>query len=166
MVMALHPDPHRYGLAATSPWWSGATYMFLHASFIHLGMNLWVLHQLLRHVSWKGLAAAFATGALIPGFCLTAAPTVGMSGALFAAIGMMWYKFRDFRRSQAYFCALIALGFAAWALGAPVNPFVHIWCYAIGFIIGILTKPSWKVGDNCLKKTRGVAAKGAGCSTR
>lgn len=164
--MGLKPDPMRYGLSDTSPWWTGITYMSLHASIMHLAMNLWVLWQLMKCMAWKRLAAAFAVGAVIPAFCLTHLPTVGMSGALFAALGMLWYRFRDFTRSQLYFGALLAFGFAAWAFGAPVNPFIHLWCYAMGFIIGFLTRPSWNNGNECLKKTTGDIAKGNAPSTR
>lgn len=167
LVFGLRPDPGVYGLSATSPWWTEMTYMWMHASFIHYGMNLWVLWQLARLNPWRHLLAACAAAMLVPDFCLTATPTVGLSGMLFAAMGMMWYRFRDIRRSQLYFGALLALGLAAWALGAPVNPFIHIWCYAAGTVIGILIRPSWKRhGENCLRKTAGDLKRRTVRSTR
>lgn len=118
--------------------------MWLHASWVHLGMNLWVAWQLWGRVRMRELVPGVAIAMLVPDFCLCDIPTVGLSGLLFALLGVMWYRFRNKGRIQVLMWTLLLFSLGAWALGAAVNPFIHLWCYSTGLAAGVLVRPSWK----------------------
>lgn len=66
-------------------------------------------------------------------------PTVGLSGVILAAIGIMWGKTGRFWDA---FC--VVMPFIVLTMLMPgVNGILHLWAYMIGFIIGrIITKYS------------------------
>ena len=122
-----------------------ALYMFFHASVWHLTGNLFVLWMLRGKLY---LVEAFTTAFLmswlpaVPGvWNMSAAPlcTVGLSGVIFAIIGIKWgvfcvHRTRGYRTFALKVVPFILLG----AVVPNVNWSLHLYCLLMGLFVGVV----------------------------
>lgn len=144
-VIVLHvisPDISRYGVGIGSPAWTRLTYSFFHASWLHLLINIYVLLTLgfALDLRMGELVISYVLACAVPSFCIGVLPTVGLSGMIYAMLGM-----RTMRNSNPgsvilnvvlITAASIFLSHIAWRL--------HAYCYCSGLLISVLSTPLWR----------------------
>lgn len=111
---------------------SHVTYNFCHVNAFHLIVNLMVLWQTRNKMDiLESLLVAFVASYL-PMYVM--GPTMGLSGFLFAAFGIMWGKTGEFKKAME-----AGLPFILVTMFIPnVNGLLHLYCYLIGYFTGIL----------------------------
>lgn len=121
-------------------------YSFYHASIIHLMSNIWAMLSVIFvfQPHWGYMAAAYTIAVLCPS-CLCQTPTVGLSVFIYALFGMMAFRVKD----RGFYQLCMAIALAAGCLHPYINGYVHIYAYACGFIVALLTTPI-----SCLKRRK------------
>lgn len=130
-------SPHTYGLCDGKEWYAHFTYQFLHVSIWHLAINLWsvwCITSTYRLRIWHFATAYFISASYV---FYGHIPTIGISGICFALMGIIWYQVLHIRLYHTWIISFILIGF----LFPSTNACLHLYCYAIGFIIGWLNKP-------------------------
>lgn len=139
-AVALALVPVRTGAAAGASLAVRMAYPMCHANVFHAAANAWCLVALTHayEPAWWELAVAYAVAVAVPSFVLSSTPTMGLSGACFALMGMM---LRHVARKRFYVSCAVAL--AAVGLLVPnVNAWIHLWCLAVGFFLALLNSPA------------------------
>lgn len=116
-----------------------AIYPFFHANIIHAALNIWCLLSIVfiyDTTIWR-LLFAYITAMSIPTLLLSATPTVGLSGIVFALFGSISFEVGRKLYYQAWMFAYLILGFVF----PNTNAWIHLYCYAIGFVFALLNKP-------------------------
>lgn len=108
-------------------------YPMCHANVLHALANAWCLVAVANvyRATAADILAAYAVAVAVPPFVLSATPTMGLSGACFALIGMMAWRVRRRLYYNAWALAFIAAGFAFH----QVNAWLHLWCLAVGELL-------------------------------
>lgn len=116
-------------------------YPFIHAHPLHAAVNGWVLLQLAFRtpLTLRRLLLAFLVAWSCPAFVAawpTAGPStvVGLSGVLYALFGMWMPGVANRLRYNA----IVALWLAAGLCTASVAVGLHLYCYLLGVLFGIL----------------------------
>ncbi len=114
-------------------------YPFFHVSIIHALLNAWCMLSVvfIYNVSLSRLSFSYAVALSIPGYCLSAIPTVGLSGLVFALFGSLSFEVKRRLYYQSWMAAYLAIGF----LFPNTNAWVHLYCYIIGLVWALLNKP-------------------------
>lgn len=133
--------PGIYGIAEHSREANRLFYNFVHGSWLHLGINLYCLYSIVRYM--KPTAIAYIVALLIamsvPLKILSDTPTVGMSGFLFALMGLMTGYTEQPHITFGYLLAFIIFGmFFAQAATA-----VHLYCLIVGVVVPLIYE-LWK----------------------
>lgn len=125
------------------------TYMFQHVNIIHLLLNsfsfivIWIALQ--KHVKQYLILPVFLIG-FICSFLPCASfdtPTVGVSGVIYAIMGMFTLYIKN---KALYICLLSVLISLVVSYFAPhTNFFIHLYCFVGGFIYGLLDKRTNKI---------------------
>lgn len=148
-VIALSVAGVRTGLTSDAPATFGEgllmrlLYSFSHANIFHALSNAWCLVAVTRsyRMPVSALITAYAIAVLVPPFVLSSTPTMGLSGACFALIGLSVWKVA--RKFFLFSCALILIG--ATGLFSNVAAALHLWCLIAGVAIGFLNAPApWR----------------------
>lgn len=114
------------GFATDSPWQAHVLFSFCHANVFHLIINLWVLWQIQNRIPVvEALLVAFLTSYL-PMY--VSEPTMGLSGFLFAAFGIMWGK--TGRVVEAFKAALPFIIITMFI--GSVNGLLHLYAFILG----------------------------------
>ena len=122
------------GFYVGSPWWNHLAYSFCHANLWHLAINMMVLWSIRNRISvFESLAVAVAAS-FLPMY--VDGSTMGLSGFLFSAFGIMWGK--TGRLKDAF---VKAMPFIVCTMIMPnVNGLLHLWCFWLGYSVGFLHK--------------------------
>lgn len=120
-------------------------YHFFHANIFHAVMNVWCLLSVvfIYEVSAWRLLTAYIVASLIPIDTLSlitdgfGTPTVGLSGIVFVLFGAISFEVGRKIYYQAWMLFYLAVGF----LFPNTNAWIHLYCYMVGFVIALLTKP-------------------------
>lgn len=132
------PDTSALALAPASPWWTRLTYHWPHAHILHAAANSWAL--LTIAFVWRPplvrMLTALALACTIPSALLTA-PVVGMSGWVYALIGLQTPRAGRPWRFFACGAAMCAVSFVLPGVAA----WVHLWAYAAALCVALLTAP-------------------------
>lgn len=110
-------------------------YPLYHANIWHLACNimcLWMIKCPLNIIVTFVLAVLCS---FIP--CLVSEPTMGLSGVLFAVVGISWGRLRAFKRMCRYNIPIIIITFFI----PNVNALIHLYCLMAGYLFGTLR---WK----------------------
>lgn len=122
------------GFSADSGLIPRLTYSFCHANVWHMACNLFVLWGIRNRLDVVPAYVIAVAMSWMPMW--TEKPTAGMSGMLFAMFGIMWG-----RTGMARECAKTGLPVILVMMLIPnVNGMLHLYCYAAGFMIGLLCK--------------------------
>ena len=132
-------DWHLVGLYADGPWWGRFSYVFFHANLLHAALNCWCLLSVvfLYEVRWPRLLLALAVAASVPAgvlgeyFVSLHAPTIGLSGMVYALFGLLSFDVRRRWYYQGCMAMYLSLGFFLPNSSAVV----HLWCYALGLLL-------------------------------
>ena len=116
-------------------------YPFIHAHPLHAAVNGWVLLQLAFRtpLTLRRLLLAFVVAWICPAFIAvwptaSSSSVVGLSGVLYALFGMwMPHVARRLRYN-----AIVALWLAAGLCATSVAVGLHLYCYLLGVLFGIL----------------------------
>ena len=109
-------------------------YSFFHVNLFHLLINLMVLWSIKNKIDVTLSFVAAVAASFLPMFVTE--PTMGMSGFLFSALGIMWGKTGRWKEA-----AKKAMPFILFTmLLNDVNGLLHFWCFWLGYSIGFLRK--------------------------
>lgn len=109
-------------------------YVFFHANLFHLLCNVFVLWTIRGRMEYIPAYIISILASYLPQF--TIAPTVGMSGFLFAIFGIMWGR-------TGLFLKMMKAGFpfiVFTSLIPMVNGALHLYCYLLGYCYGYSMK--------------------------
>lgn len=140
IVLSLLPATRdTFGLSKGCTVMARLCYPFVHANIFHALANCWCLLSLafIYNVTRKQLLPAYIIAITFPTAFITGIPIVGMSGMCFALFGMMALRVRRKLYFQFWVLLFLAVGFLF--PGAAV--WLHLWCYVLGFVFGLLTTP-------------------------
>lgn len=135
-------------------YWRLLTSMFLHESWIHVGLNMLSLYFIGRlaeqvYGTWRYLLIYFGTGILAGILVITFSdiPTLGASGAIFGVFGALGIFFWYHRHalgpmlSQWIFWLILNL---VWTFGnGAISVSGHIGGLSMGLILGLLLMPEF-----------------------
>lgn len=130
---------HSYGITARANLIQRFTYSLLHANLLHLLMNLWcfVAAVYLYRLSLLHILGAYIIAVAIPPCCLTAIPTVGLSGVCFALFGLASFRVESPWRFHRWAACYIIAGI----LLPGINGFAHLYAYIAGAALSLLNRP-------------------------
>ena len=116
------------GFTADSPWQTHVMFHFCHANVFHLAINLMVLWQIQNRIPVVEALLVSFLASYLPMY--VTAPTMGLSGFLFAAFGIMWGRVgRPLEASRA------ALPFIIITMLFPdVNGLLHLYAFILGYV--------------------------------
>lgn len=147
LAYTCHPSPCEYGLTGNSGHIMGdallnrLSYHFLHANVIHLFINSWSLLGICFYSSPKlrHILLAFIVASLYPHYQCHA-PIVGMSGTIYALMGIMFFLRHDKLFILGVFFVYSLIGFYAGNVAVGL----HLFCFILGMFIGILDTDLFK----------------------
>ena len=110
-------------------------YQFCHVNIWHVLANLACLYTIASstfRTSWHTWLAAYVISAFVP--CMS--PTEGMSGLLYALMGIISWQAADTRKFHLW-----CIGFMGICFLFPhtVNGWLHVFCYLAGVMYGLAT---------------------------
>lgn len=119
------------------------SYPFYHVGIVHALLNAWCLLSVvfIYDISMLRLCLAYIIAVFIPSICLSATPTVGLSGLVFALFGSISFEVGRKVYYQLWMIAYLIIGFVF----PNTNAWVHLYCYLAGCAVALLNKPV-KVG--------------------
>lgn len=115
------------------------SYPFYHVGIVHALLNAWCLLSVvfIYDISMLRLCLAYIIAVFIPSICLSATPTVGLSGLVFALFGSISFEVGRKVYYQLWMLAYLIIGF----LFPNTNAWVHLYCYLAGCAVALLNKP-------------------------
>lgn len=117
------------GFYAGCPWQNHLLYSFCHANIFHLTINLVVLWGIKNKIPIVKPLIVSVAASLLPMYISTS--TMGLSGFLFAAFGIMWGK--TGRWTEAF---KRVMPFVLLTMVIPnTNGLLHFYAFSIGFIV-------------------------------
>ena len=133
------------GYTDTSEWYTHITYMFQHSTLIHLCVNLFSFIAM-----WLALQRCMKQRLILPVFAIAvvasflpytsfSTPTVGVSGAVYAMMGMLMpfiYKNKNF---YIYILSILIVLVVSF-INPNINFFIHLYCLVLGIAYGYLKK--------------------------
>lgn len=131
-----------FGLSLASPSTNRLLYLTLHASFLHLAINIYgflTLTFLLRAASWQMCAATFIA-VTIPTNVLSSTPMVGFSTIIYALSGICLLRSNDWKGLVVI--NLLLIGAQSFFVGFAVLP--HLYCFCMGCAIGFIFTPRYE----------------------
>lgn len=119
------------------------SYPFYHVGIVHALLNAWCLLSVvfIYDISMLRLCLIYIIAVFIPSICLSATPTVGLSGLVFALFGSISFEVGRKVYYQLWMIAYLIIGFVF----PNTNAWVHLYCYLAGCAVALLNKPI-KVG--------------------
>ena len=123
---------HDGGFAPGCKLYSRLSYSFCHTNVWHMLCNLFVLWGIRNKLCILPAYAIAVAASWLPMWVDN--PTVGMSGLLFAMFGIMWGK-----TGMAWKCVKTGAPVIVLTMLFPnVNGLLHLYCYVVGFVVGLL----------------------------
>lgn len=116
------------GFAPDSPWQHHVLFNFCHVNVFHFIINLWVLWQIQNRIPVVGALFIAFLASYLPMY--VSEPTMGLSGFLFAAFGIMWGK--TGRVVEAMKQALPFIIITMFL--SSVNGLLHLYAFILGFV--------------------------------
>lgn len=129
------------GVCVGCSWMSRLSYPIFHVNILHAFCNAWCLISLvfLYDLPWWKIAMSFIISISVPACLLTQTPVVGMSGACFALMGLTVPIVRRKVMLLGWINLFLALGF----LFPNVAAWVHVYCFTVGLLAGLIVHAPW-----------------------
>ncbi len=132
-----------FGYSLTSPWWTHVTYIFAHASILHLIINLIGFISIFKFLSkieskMYLLVFSFSAAVIMSFFTEKELPTVGMSGVVYYLIGvftaLVFYGRIAYKSWFSYTVFLFALTLSLLIsyFNKTSNFELHLSCFVVG----------------------------------
>lgn len=149
VLHCIHIPAADVGLFPGAPLLHRALYPFFHASWLHLVTNCWVLlcvvflYQITFPMMLSSfiIAASYPIGALSFLYAGAIAPTLGLSGLIYALLGRYSWLFSCQTKRRlfyhSWFAVFIGLGF----FFPQSNAWLHLYCYLCGVFLAQLNRP-------------------------
>lgn len=144
VLVLVSPDIARHGIGEGSTLLQRLSYPFFHANLLHAGLNCWVLLSLCFNRTVPGwmIPTAYLVSVTYPAGLFASLArhgvAVGLSGMIFAMVGMLTLTLRKPLPAIAYTMAFVLIGAVlpniAWTL--------HLYCYAAGLMVGYIVIPN------------------------
>lgn len=134
-----------YGITNTAILGQRLLYSILHASWLHLAINIYsllVIAFLCRSSSWQ-LLAAYLIAISIPSVLLTSIPMVGASVMVFALVGMLIPSMRGKTKVIALNLSTIIVQ----GLVPGIAWLAHLYGLVAGLLVGYMFVPTIKPKD-------------------
>lgn len=127
------------GMSQGCSLWQRVCYPFLHASILHAAVNCWCLLSIVfnRTIMMWQMIAAYVIAVSYPSVWMGQTVTVGLSGMLFALLGIISVMSRKCYLNVAVIGSVILFGY----LFPNINASLHLYCYLVGLMVGLLTTP-------------------------
>lgn len=133
------------GYTSTSAWHTHITYMFQHANIFHLVVNtlsfLFIWIELQKYMKqWLILPVfliAFAVS-FLPNAMLIL-PTVGISGAIYAMVGMFLIQLK-LSKGLVIYISSVTIALVASYFMHNTNFYIHLYCLFVGTVYSFLLK--------------------------
>lgn len=117
------------GFSADVSWQHHVLFNFCHANIFHLIINLMVLWQVQNRIPVVEALLVSFLASYLPMY--VSAPTMGLSGFLFAAFGIMWGK-----TGRALDAMKAGLPFIFITMLLPnINGLLHLYAYVLGYLL-------------------------------
>lgn len=120
---------------------SHLVYSFQHANIWHLLCNLLALWLIRNKIDIAPAYCIAFAASYLPMFVV--APTLGLSGLLFAIFGIMWGKTGKAMSALKAGMPTIVITFFL----PQVNGLLHLYCYAAGIAYGLLCLSASKIAN-------------------
>lgn len=148
-ITSMLPDHgHNLGYTFYSPWWTHVTYMFVHASIIHL-----IINSISFFFLWKFVYKIFGAYTFFS-FCISIScsfiaiyykPTLGISGVTYALTGMILglllvRKINLSSKNLILFLACILAGLTVSYFKHNSNLMLHLYCLLSGIIMSFVIR--------------------------
>lgn len=133
-------DPAAVGVYDGCAWWHCLTWMWFHGAWYHYVVNVWIWLTLM--FLWDGIRltdVATAVGVAI-GYglaCRSSLPVVGLSGVIYAMLGICCLRPRGIMAKVRY-NAYVAAGMIVSSAVAAVATQAHFSCYVAGAVLAAL----------------------------
>jgi membrane associated rhomboid family serine protease len=141
----LYVDPHALGASTESPLWTFLSCHFSHAGLLHLSLNALGFYLLTAQMPVRYTLVAFLSAVIALPFSLSATPTVGLSGVVYAQAAII--ASREWRNLVKVGLLLVPVNLVALLLG-PFNVTFH----ALSFVIGALLINFFRLIHNLIQK--------------
>lgn len=144
MVYSVISDPAAWAVGQGMPLWHSVTYQHIHASWIHVLCNAWVFLSVIFF--WRPsviqLLAAYVMSALfgILACCTHVAPTVGLSGLIYAMFGIYCLTPTTMSGLVRYQATALAT-MVVYCFFPGFSIACHALCYAMGVFYAIINYP-------------------------
>lgn len=131
-VMNVHANGIRKGCSIIERF----EYPFFHANIFHAAINIYVYLGMvfLLGTSLIDMFIAYVISACVPTFLLSDTTTIGLSGVVYALIGMNTFKVAN--PLKYTFSVIIPLAFTSLLPLVAVG--VHAWCYVVGVVYSVI----------------------------
>lgn len=138
-LLLLPIDVKAAGMSQGCSLWQRMCYPFLHASILHAAVNCWCLLSIVfnRTVMMWQMMVAYAIAVSYPSVWMGQTVTVGLSGMLFALLGIISMTSRKWYLNVAVIGSVILFGY----LFPNINASLHLYCYIAGLAVGVINKP-------------------------
>lgn len=141
MLKLIPLDVQSLGLFPTCPVANRFFYQFIHTGWLHMSVNIWCLLCIvfLYKIRPAMLLESYLISASFP--CSLAGligydmlPTVGLSGMIYALLGLYSTQVVNKIRYHGWWAVFIGIGF--FFRGS--NALLHLYCYLVGFVWSLL----------------------------
>ena len=142
VVSLLDIDFSHYALSPLNSPFGNIAYHFFHVNILHAIVNVWCLLGIVffYKIRVRDFIIAFAVAASFP-TQLCIAPSVGLSGMLYALMGLIMPQVY----SRTYFIACLVLwNVVAWIVGG-FGVEVHAYCFVVALLDWSLYKCNFKL---------------------
>lgn len=120
--------------------WRCFVYQMCHCNIWHLLCNMWCVYMISRSSYRTGLRRCIYAYLISALLVIASVPTEGLSGVIFALLGMMSWQASRIRIYHAV--SLACIGFGLLFAGS-INVYLHLSCYLAGIAVEMLHYP-WK----------------------
>lgn len=149
VAVAAEIDVASLGIGVNTPFVNRFWYQFLHAHWLHALCNVWALLTLMFLFNVKDwqLLVAYIISAMVPGFMLCFTPAVGLSGLIYAVVGLIAFE----RSCTTLWLALTVVPILAGYLIPFFAASVHLWCFVVGLVVTAMITP-FETIRSCFRK--------------
>ena len=123
-IHLLPVNPQTIGFSASSPWWTHFVYMFFHANWLHLIMNIWAFYFVCKNLSIGTLLSGYLCSVAFSFLIQSQTPTVGFSSVIFYLLGIIYARVRNWK-NWLIMIVIFMLGFCR----ASINGTLHLLCF-------------------------------------
>lgn len=140
VCMTLLINGYSEGYGTDTPWWTHIIYIMCHANVFHLAGNLLCLWLMKGRLHMPEAMTIAIAASFLPSVTPEGSVTLGLSGVLFAIVGIKWGKACRFTGMLKYCLPAVIIT----ALFPNVNWVIHAYTLFLGYAYGWAYKKLWR----------------------